>query len=79
MEVADSIIAALISSRPVAGPKAKRSWSHTRGNRPATSQCGSCRIYVDNAKWERVFSEKFEDPDYYKSRPMWGASSFSSF
>jgi hypothetical protein len=38
-------------------------------------RCGTCATCADNAKWERIFREKFEDPDYYKPRPMWGRSS----
>ena len=29
--------------------------------------CGKCALCRDNAKWEKVFNEKFADPDYYKS------------
>ncbi len=36
--------------------------------------CGVCRDCVENARWERVFAEKFADPDYYQRRPI----SFSS-
>ena len=28
-------------------------------------QCGQCRQCLDNAKWERIFAEKFADPNYY--------------
>ena len=28
-------------------------------------QCGRCRECVDNARWERIFAEKFADPNYY--------------
>lgn len=27
--------------------------------------CGVCPVCIDNAKWERVFREKFEDSSYY--------------
>ncbi len=36
--------------------------------------CGNCRECVENARWERVFNEKFADPDYYKERPLRFAS-----
>ena len=32
-------------------------------------RCGHCRQCLDNARWERVFEEKFKDPDYY-TRPV---------
>ena len=28
-------------------------------------RCGSCKACVGNARWERVFNEKFADADYY--------------
>lgn len=28
-------------------------------------QCGHCRWCLDNARWERIFNEKFADPTYY--------------
>src|SRR5689334_17683785 len=40
------------------------------GRAPARCRCGSCARCVDDAKWERVFNEKFADPDYYKARPV---------
>ena len=27
--------------------------------------CGQCRWCLDNARWERIFNEKFLDPTYY--------------
>jgi hypothetical protein len=27
--------------------------------------CGSCASCKENARWERVFAEKFADPNYY--------------
>ncbi len=37
-------------------------------------RCGTCAACLDNARWERIF-KKFEDPEYYKSRPARGGSS----
>ena len=31
-------------------------------------RCGKCRYCVDNARWDRIFAEKFEDPSYYEER-----------
>jgi hypothetical protein len=28
-------------------------------------QCGQCPVCVDNARWERIFNDKFNDPSYY--------------
>jgi hypothetical protein len=37
--------------------------------------CGTCAACIDNARWEAIFNAKFADPDYYKPRPVRGASS----
>jgi hypothetical protein len=37
--------------------------------------CGICPVCLDNARWEAIFNAKFADPDYYKPRPVRGASS----
>jgi hypothetical protein len=29
-------------------------------------QCGQCRTCQENARWERIFREKFASPDYYR-------------
>jgi hypothetical protein len=29
-------------------------------------QCGECRTCQENARWERIFREKFASPDYYR-------------
>ena len=28
-------------------------------------QCGQCPACLDNVRWQRIFDEKFADPDYY--------------
>jgi hypothetical protein len=33
-------------------------------------KCGSCPKCQDNARWERIFHEKFEDSEYYELRPL---------
>ena len=30
--------------------------------------CGQCGQCLDNARWERIFAEKFADPEYYTRR-----------
>ena len=38
-------------------------------------QCGKCPRCLDNARWERIYQEKFADPDYYTPRvPVCGSS-----
>ena len=32
-------------------------------------RCGVCRVCAEEARWEKVFREKFADPTYYGDRP----------
>jgi hypothetical protein len=36
--------------------------------------CQRCATCIDNARWERIFREKFADPYYYTSQQTRGAS-----
>jgi hypothetical protein len=47
-------------------PKAKR------------CHCGICATCRENARWERIYSEKFADPDYYKDRYVRHSSSLDT-
>ena len=38
-------------------------------------RCGACPRCLEEARWERIFNERFADPDYYKSRPAHFGSS----
>jgi hypothetical protein len=42
-----------------------------------TCRCGTCRRCVDNARWERIYREKFEDPDYYSDPVVRSRSPFA--
>jgi hypothetical protein len=37
--------------------------------------CGRCASCVDNARWERIFQEKFADPTYYSRQTVQRSSS----
>lgn len=37
---------------------------------PRRCQCGQCAACLDNARWERIFQEKFADPTYYERRSV---------
>ena len=39
----------------------------SRVQRRQYCECGKCKWCLDNARWERVFEEKFADPTYYGS------------
>ncbi len=40
---------------------------------------GDCPTCLDNARWERVFREKFADPFYYSRKPGRSGSPISDF
>jgi hypothetical protein len=52
-----------------------------RGKAPAqvkpcrNCRCGRCIRCIDEARWDRIFAEKFADPDYYRGRPVSQGSS----
>jgi len=31
--------------------------------------CGTCLRCQEEARWDRIFNERFADPNYYKERP----------
>ena len=33
-------------------------------------QCGQCRSCAENARWEKIFHDKFADPEYYEPKPI---------
>jgi hypothetical protein len=39
-------------------------------DRTVRCKCGHCRQCLDNARWERIFVEKFADPTYYDRRAV---------
>jgi hypothetical protein len=74
MELADpSIITALFPetgegvNRQPYSRRPKSSGQKRRGPvaKRIVCRCGECSTCHDNAKWERIFREKFEDPFYY--------------
>jgi hypothetical protein len=47
-------------------------------NQTRRCQCGKCQQCVENARWERIFAEKFADPNYYTRRIIRTTSPLSS-
>ncbi|MBZ5575011.1 MAG: hypothetical protein LAP40_00460 [Acidobacteriia bacterium] len=80
VELSDSQeIAALLASqpqpqRPPTTPRARLS---TRSGRRHRCQCGGCPACAENARWDKIFNEKFADPNYYKAQPIRHTSSLS--
>ena len=88
MEMTDAAIMDLLRKRSL--PQvSKKSRARTAGVVPpkpveavATTRrttrctCGHCATCQDEARWERIFREKFADPDYYRQMPR-GRSSLT--
>jgi hypothetical protein len=81
MELADpQSIAELLWTDPAprqAAPRIKKASpppAHSHGP-DRRCRCGVCTACRDAARWERIFQEKFADPDYYSRRiPQQGSS-----
>jgi hypothetical protein len=41
-------------------------------------KCGQCIRCLDDARWERIFADKFADPNYYTHPVTRGGSSLTS-
>lgn len=48
---------------------------HARYPRVKRCRCGMCARCLEEARWDRIFNERFADPDYYKARPAHFGSS----
>ena len=48
-----------------------------RSVRRRRCQCGTCSTCAENARWDKIFNEKFADPNYYKAQPIRHTSSLS--
>ncbi len=40
----------------------------SRARRRRQCRCGKCAECKENARWDRIFREKFADPNYYELR-----------
>lgn len=47
----------------------------TRVSRRRGCTCGICRHCIENARWDKIFNEKFADPNYYRPKPIHVGSS----
>ena len=83
MELASRSLVEELARSGHSGPKHRRV-QHRRGvlpvapgpaHRQRPCKCGNCALCRDNARWERIFQEKFADPTYYQERgPKQGSS-----
>jgi len=59
---------ALMQAHGAPAPVARRRGARARpahNDRRVRCGCGQCRQCLENARWERIFAEKFADPNYY--------------
>jgi hypothetical protein len=74
MELADpKLVASLIEPAPKlrkSGPRRAppATVSFVPVGRVRRCECGVCPKCVENARWEKIFNEKFADPEYYRRR-----------
>jgi len=69
-----------LSAKPGAHPQPRlRVVPRTREYRPRSCSCGACDRCRDNARWNRIFEEKFADPSYYSGISIRHNSSLASF
>ena len=56
-------------------PPPEMSMAAARCPKVRRCRCGTCQRCVEEARWERIYNERFADPNYYKNRPtMFGSS-----
>lgn len=84
MELADPmlIVSVLRTLSPARSPRLRTKPSGTVYQSPRSSrrcQCGGCRRCRENARWERIFQEKFADPNYYTRRLVRHESPLNEF
>jgi hypothetical protein len=64
-----------LSERPRRAGEPPKLPRRVMGDRCKCRLCPKCR---DNARWDRIFQEKFADPDYYSLRPVRQSSALDS-
>jgi len=75
LETHARISSARQSRRKRATPLPAANMAATHCPRVKRCRCGTCPRCQEEARWERIFNERFADPDYYKSRPAHFGSS----
>jgi hypothetical protein len=79
MELTDErVILEMIDDRTSRRRRPAQSPEIQPASRSVHCACGKCRRCVDDARWERIYREKFADADYYADRPPVRGSSLSS-
>lgn len=73
-EIAALLAAQTQTQRPQPTPRTRMAARTVRRRR---CHCGGCYTCQENARWDKIFNEKFADPNYYKSQPIRHTSSLS--
>jgi hypothetical protein len=78
MDLADeNTIFEIINPKPPRRPREPAAPQIRPASKTVFCHCGKCPRCLDNARWERIFREKFADEDYYSERPPLRGSSLS--
>jgi hypothetical protein len=75
VELSDSNVIAALTRRPEDRIRTRRvkpvgAGVEKRAPKVRLCKCGTCWTCAENARWSRIFAEKFEDPDYYQTKPV---------
>ena len=78
-----ALVQELMHAEPGCRPlqtRGARSYVQVRraGSPEPRCKCGSCHACVENGRWDRIFNEKFADPEYYSERVPKMGSTLSS-
>ena len=56
-------------------PPADADMAVSRCRKVKRCRCGACPRCREEARWDRIYNERFADPNYYKDRPTHFGSS----
>jgi hypothetical protein len=83
MKLTSRSVIAMLFRPPAAARRLKSKKAAAPEFRPVKSRrrctCGECPRCQEDARWERIFNEKFADPEYYAHRLPRGGSSLLAF
>ena len=71
------------AGRRMPGPRMTSNWGTVESRAQAVAHkrpschCGKCSMCIDEARWERIFAEKFADPSYYSGLVVRHSSSLN--